>query len=422
MSSTTNNGGGAPVEAVNAAVQKVIDAVEHPPVLPAPDPNVTAAFTLGWQMAELYRPDAMAPPPACDADLPSLGRLDEAERAQISLDQIKVALVKLDPTVQAADLPLPDVKPVSDAFEAGVDPAGRRPAIRALHVALLSTLTAADFRLGKAYGLGRSLADICRATGTWAELEVEFETERIEPLCARIEDLASAFPAHSAHSVSGSLRLWRDFVAGPPPPEAAARRQAALDALVRQGQLWRSLLSGERSGADMLEIPDYLDAAGRLLTTTRGLAVHFVKHFPVVVVAILALFGGGVALILDPQTSDSILAGAGGILASLGLTWKTLGATLGGLGGTLEQHVWEAELDNAITDAITMPPIGTGRPGPPTDDAAEPAGAPTAPVSTAATIPAPAPAGTTAPAATTAPAPAPATTPPAVPAPDPTPR
>ena len=36
-----------------------------------------------------------------------------------------------------------------------------RKAILNLHVALLIQLTAADYRLGKAYGLGRALADTC---------------------------------------------------------------------------------------------------------------------------------------------------------------------------------------------------------------------------------------------------------------------
>jgi hypothetical protein len=311
-----------------------------------------------------------------------------------------VALVKLDPTVQAADLPIPDVKPVSDCFTPGADATGRQPAIRALHVALLSTLTAADFRLGKAYGLGRSLADTCREPESWAELQAEFEPMRVTRLRARIDDLASAFPGHAGHSVSESLGRWADFVAKPPTKKTAEAEKQALSALVRQGQLWRSLLSGEKAGPDMLEIPDYLDAAGRLLRTTRRLVWRFVRHFPFVVLVILALLGGGVYLMLNPEITDSTLTGAGGIVAGLGLTWMTLGSTLGGLGGKLEQHVWEAELDIAITDAITMAPIGSGRPGPPTEDVAQTAGA--------ASPPTRAPDGT------------PSTTPPATPSPDPT--
>ena len=361
MTTTTANGAGAAGGAVDEAVQTVIAAVEHPPVTPGADANVSAAFALGWQIAQLYRPGPTAPTPAAPDDLPGFGRLDSAERAQISLGQIKVALVKLDPAVLAAGLPAPETQAVSDCFADGIDDATRRDRIRALHLELLSVLTAADFRLGKAYSLGRSLADTCRKPDTWDLLLAELDPDHVLSLRAPLEDLATAFPPHAAHSVLESLDWWAGFVHRPDDQRGGEDPADALQAIGRQGEIWRSLLSGEKAGPDMLEITHYLDAAGRLLITTRGLIRHFIRHFPLIVAMIAILFLGGVALILDPQTSASILAGAGGILASLGLTWKAVGATVGGLGAKLEQQVWQAELDHAIADAITLlPPAARG--------------------------------------------------------------
>jgi hypothetical protein len=61
-----------------------------------------------------------------------------------------------------------------------------RRAILDLHIALLVDLTAADYRLGKAYGLGRALAD------TGASLRGEDE--------ARRQTLAHALEPHRGWS------------------------------------------------------------------------------------------------------------------------------------------------------------------------------------------------------------------------------
>ncbi|MCA1682666.1 MAG: hypothetical protein LC685_01480 [Actinobacteria bacterium] len=360
MSATASNGAGSLADAGNAAVQTVIDAIEHPPVTPAPDANVTAAFALGWQMGELYRPDPTHPlEPVTPDDLPTLGELTLADHAKISLEQINAALAKLGPAFKAAAIPPLAATDVDAAFPDTLDEAARQLAVCKLHVKLLTMLTAADFRLGKAYGLGQALADACRQPVTWADVRDEFRADRVEQICTRIDDLASAFPAHAGHSVSASIRRWGQFVQMDAPGPKA---EAALDGLNRQGQLWRSLLSGEKSGPDMLKASNYLDAAAKLVETTRGLARRFLHHFRLVLALIAGLFLGGIALMLSVDSSASIVAGASGILASIGLSWKTVGATIGGLGVRLEQHVWEAELDIAITEAITILPSGGAPP------------------------------------------------------------
>jgi hypothetical protein len=85
------------------------------------------------------------------------------------------------------------------------------------------------------------------------------------------------------------------------------------------------------------------------------------KRFWLLVLLVVALFAGGVALIVATDTDAAVVAGAGTILASLGLTWRGLGRSLGALAAKLERPLWGAELDVAITQAITLLPREKGR-------------------------------------------------------------
>jgi hypothetical protein len=120
--------------------------------------------------------------------------------------------------------------------------------------------------------------------------------------------------------------------------------------------MWRSLLSGEKSCVDNLTTTDYIEAAGRVLRSIRRLSFSFIRHLPALVTAIVVLFAGGIALMWAVGSSGSIAAGAAGVLASLGLTWKGLGASVGDLVGRGEQHLWGAEIDHAVGVATTLWP------------------------------------------------------------------
>jgi hypothetical protein len=211
-------------------------------------------------------------------------------------------------------------------------------------------LSATDFRISKAYAVGRALMNLTTPPGREASLATQLSTTAAAPLAADIDDLSSALAPHAGHSVRASLLEWQRSVAGPAAPEA---RETWL-ALARQGELWRALLTGEKLGRDMLEIDDYIDAADRLTRRMREVAVRLLKRFPEVVAAVVLLFVVGVVIIAVTDSAAAIAAGAGTILASLGLSWRGLGKSLGELGGKLEQPLWGAELDIAITQAITL--------------------------------------------------------------------
>jgi hypothetical protein len=345
--STNPTGGPPPQPALSTAT------TAPAPGVPGPDPRVAAAFALGWQMAELYRPEHRRHRlPASPDDLPSLGRLEPGEILRLGIDQVKAGVAMLADTIARAGLAAPGITAVERTLMSE-DVEVRRPAVKRLHVDLLIVLTAANFRLGKAYGLGRALGDTCRNPADIESMRTELARYRVATLQKWLDDLGSALPPHAGHSVSSSLSLWTEWIHNGAVNESPAH---ALSAFRRQGELWRALLSGEKHGTDMLEIQNYLDAAGGFLRRLRLLVLRALVRFPLLTALVVVLFGGGIALILAKHTSASIAAGLAGIVASLGISWKSLAGSIGKLATRLEQPLWGAELDAAIVDAITLLP------------------------------------------------------------------
>ena len=66
------------------------------------------------------------------------------------------------------------------------------------------------------------------------------------------------------------------------------------------------------------------------------------------------LFAAGVVILFAASDTGGVVAGSSAVLASAGLTWKGIGATVGKIVGKLEAPLWGAELDTAITDVITL--------------------------------------------------------------------
>ncbi len=138
--------------------------------------------------------------------------------------------------------------------------------MEAFHIELLATLTGADFRLGKAYGLGRALADVTRNPPDGAS---ELARGRVAPLAAWLRDLSTVLPPHAGHVVASSLEEWGGWAVRP--PGDAAQEAVDVEQLQAQGRLWRSLISGEKRATQMLEISDYV-AAGEKSPEEHGAA------------------------------------------------------------------------------------------------------------------------------------------------------
>jgi hypothetical protein len=331
---------GAPTDALvplAAAVYKSLSAE------PAGDPNVARAFALGWQMAELNGPQRSGGTGGTDGRLPGISALSAPQRRSILIKQISAGIALLADAITKAGLPAPSL--------AGLEATPATATVDDVHFDILATLTAADFRLGKAYGLGRALADTCRRPTDQATLAAELEPHRIANLLGWLDELSSALPPHAAGSVSRSLRRWCDVAASNTPVP-----RDTLLALRRAGELWRALLSGEKRADQVLRTDDYLDAARGLATQTRKLAWSVVKRFWGLTLLVAVLFVLGVVLLVVVDSSASIVAGAASLAASAGLTWKGLGGAAGKLVGHVEQPLWGAQLDAEIADAITLLP------------------------------------------------------------------
>jgi hypothetical protein len=311
------------------------------------DPQVSVAFALGWQMAELYRPQLSRRRTAFDGDLPGISALSDDVRLEILVDQVEVGIGQLSAAIKQAGLQPLRVTEVRSSLR------GERlqEAVSVLHVDTLGTLTATDFRFGTAYGLGRALADTCRNPTDFASLQTQFGEYRIANLRQWLDDLSTPLPDHAAHSVSESLRRWVVWALDP----AAAAEPDAIAQARRQGELWRALLSGEKRGTELLELDNYLDASRAAADQMASIARRALARFPVVIGFVVALVVVGIVLLGSGGGSHDV-AGVGSLLAAVGLSWKTLGTAAGQLAGKLEQPVWGAVIDLAIADAITLLP------------------------------------------------------------------
>jgi hypothetical protein len=350
--------------------------VETKPVSTA-DATVSVAFALGWHMSELYdehSPGKDRQPP----DLAGLSNLGKQQKLAVVINQVEAGVMKLKEPVTQAGLDAIDLTDLKGL----VQKQKHEDPVLATHEQLLAELIAADPRLGKAYGLGRALADSCHEPADFEGLKKELNPYRIANLLRWLDDLASALPPHAAHSVATSLGRWSDALY--PPNEGRlprtlnpwrklqswrerrrrpraikardpAKTDEAVKTLRRQGELWRALLSGEKQGRDMLEIDNYLDAGKELVHRMAVIGRRAVLRVPLLTVGVIGLVGAGVWL-LSKGSSSQLVAGATSVLAALGLTWKGLGGVLGQLAGKLEQPLWGAVLDDAIADAITLLP------------------------------------------------------------------
>jgi hypothetical protein len=314
-----------------------------------PDWRVSEAFALGWQMSEIFRPDAPEQaPPVQAGDLPDLSQLGSGEWDQIGLYQLQAGINKLRDAITIAGLTVPDAEQFAEELRplTGED---RASALLQFHINLLATLTAADFRLGKAYGLGRALAD---ATRFPANYQVELQSSRVSVLAAWIRDLASAFPPHASRAVARSLEQWGTW-AGSPPQSGDASEAQTLPRLQPQGRLWRGLLSGEKRPIDTLGQIDYLIAGEESLKNAGLLARRFLRHYVWAFLGALALLVAGIFVMLVAANPAGIVSGAAAILAGLGFGWKTIGTSLGSAAARVEAPLWGAALDDVIYRRIT---------------------------------------------------------------------
>lgn len=349
-----------PGEAANVFASSLIDAVTK--AEPAGDPEVQLAFRLGWHMADLYLPAHAwpgGPLQPGEPNLPGLSDFSARQRAELGLDQVDVGLSKLKDQITEHGLQVPTTENARYALAEGQQQF--REQIFALHVLLLQRLTAASYRLGKAYGLGRALAETATHSTDMASLEEKLNPERVTNLLSWLSELTSLLPPHAGQSVRGSLTKWAEW-AKSPVKDSGEDDARVLRRLHHQGKRWRSLLSGEKQATDTLTLEDYVNAGSEMLKQLGSLAVEFLARFWVGVALGATFFVASIAYIVAEPNAAHVVAGLGGVLASLGLTWKGVGTSLGKTAGNLERPVWEASLDAQIARTITDLPGPRAKP------------------------------------------------------------
>jgi len=217
-------------------------------------------------------------------------------------------------------------------------------------------LIAADFKVGKGYELGRTLADLSREPRDVDGVVAAFLPVQIAGLRARLTDLTSALPPHAGHGVRGSIDGWIAWAEDDKRPVPQDPGQV-VDLLRRQGERWRALLSGEKRATDVLEFDHYLTAGEGLTKHVAFLARKFLAKAWLLVALVVALVAAAVAFIVaNPDSTAHVVAGLGGLLAAVGLGWKGVASSLGTALGQLEQPLWGAELDAAVSVAIGLVP------------------------------------------------------------------
>src|SRR5215470_4954095 len=92
------------------------------PPAAGPDPNVSIAFALGWQMADLYRWPAVQAPVERrpGARLPGAGNLVDGDFARMGIDQLAAGLHRLSDQLAAAGERAPSLSRLRVLF-AGAD-------------------------------------------------------------------------------------------------------------------------------------------------------------------------------------------------------------------------------------------------------------------------------------------------------------
>jgi hypothetical protein len=337
MSPKSGSSSGA--ESVSEAIQPLVDALaaagKAAETESTGDPKVIAAVKLGWLMKEVTEGWSLKPMP--DGTL-----LTGEQQCQAQAQMMTTLLDTLELTGLESKSKI--VTDLIDAIQHGPD----KDKAKGFASTLVVAIVASGARFMKAYELGDGL----RAMTPGAVLdggqgEAATAGEPTRSLVEALDALSSELPSHAARGVAGSLAEWSRS------DDSAKAR--LIDAQVA---LWRSVIVGEKKGTELLEPDDYLGAARQLERRYVSRALRSTWLWVVAGVALLLFVAGIVLLVAANGKPGKVAAGVSGVLAALGLTWKGIGGTVGKLVGKVEAPLWGAELDTAITNAITLAETG----------------------------------------------------------------
>lgn len=331
----------------------------------APTTQVTIAFSLGWHIAELYHFQRLPGETAAGGSdsLPGIGRLSRSVRAQLLAMQIEVEAGNLG----QKDLEIPEVTQQLEREQ--IDVTALKEVVQALHERLLKILTATDPGLGKAYGLGRALAQtmLVPSTDMPSSFFHEFDKYRVAVLQADLADLKAALPSYSADAVQSTLGAWSSWVVADNLGEAGvewttAQKRHVGQSIRRQGEIWYGLLTGGIDPLQTLRPEDYVQATESLVKRIGELGWSFLtSNWIGRILTIVAL--GVAALLAAVSITGHLAAVAGTAVLLLGALGITVGSVATSVRQALRQAqtpLWEAELTSGVAAATLRLPAPTG--------------------------------------------------------------
>ncbi|WP_422936276.1 hypothetical protein [Sinomonas sp. P47F7] len=317
-----------------------------------PDEDVIAALRLGWNMAIAYQnPPPMSPTTASSSHpgdhLPGFSSFTAAEVAAVRRGKIEGDVKRLG---------LGDA--LQSLFESW-DTASSdqyKQALIELFVKQHIKLAGLDSRLVTALGLGRMLADTVYLPTSQnpEQLATSFEENRIDTGQRWLEELRRQLPAGAAAAVIGSLDQWQKRASQ---IDAEQVTEALTRRLRKQGELWRRLLCGETAVADQLTGSDYVRASAALAQRFGATAIEYSKHWYALILLMLPAVALFIWAILQTgiPAETRLLSVVAALLGTLGISWKTIGGSLGRIFAAIEQPLWEAAVSEAAVHACTLP-------------------------------------------------------------------
>jgi hypothetical protein len=325
----------------------------------AQEAPLTAAFQLGWRVAELYALVNDPREPSDDTLLPGHESLEPGDQLQL---QLRAA---------AGDARRAGIAAKADDLEGLLSDAGEAPAsdeaaehfrakIRSFHIEISKELWARDEASGKAYELGNGMSDTyslvrigyrTRSEDLTAAWERAFGKRRIERLEKLLDDLQSRLSPGGVAVVRHHLDLWREAVParivepGRPPEE----RQVKC-ALRRQTVIWRQLLAGDK------EPVAWLNGAARaeLHGEVRGLAWRGVR--PWLIPAALGLFAfifflpEIVGLYRDGIVGTGVASAFLALVGALGVTKASMAATVRSRLRRWSELLWDRAVAQKVSE------------------------------------------------------------------------
>jgi hypothetical protein len=317
-----------------------------------------AAFLAGWLMAQLYGP-ALDGGGSSAGHLPSVSELPEADRVNLSLRELEVAL-----STCAAGIGYPqDLEAVKKAPLSGEWQAGFKDSLMSLHRLLIVELTVRDPRLGRAFCLGRSLCDTAWLPADLATFTKQLNPYRVAELDGWLAELPELFGHDAVTAVRGSLRTWSAWAANPftgrRKLDWARDGESVRLALQRQGAVWRDLLAGERDPASLLTAEAYIGATDIAVRRVGSLGRQVLGRFWYAIVTLLVMAGGLIYLSVAYAAGTAKFWGVfATVVGGSGVLVQGVRQGVANVAQRSEVPLWQAERDDALQVGATRLPVG----------------------------------------------------------------